>query len=210
MALIKCKECGKEFSDKAKVYPNCGYPLKREKAKEKGKKLLFQTTQKGLILLGVVCIGMVILFSGKLLVKRSELKKEQEIIAKYTGGNITNIVNKVWKTKHDNYYETYEFEDNYSCNYYKSGYTFEFNGETLPSFEVMESYYYKVEEREEGKLTITVFDIDFDTENISSIETLNYFPATTSDILYFNENMYGDDNDMFLPDDKPYYENLND
>lgn len=25
MALIKCKECGKELSDKAKICPNCGY-----------------------------------------------------------------------------------------------------------------------------------------------------------------------------------------
>lgn len=27
MAMIKCEECGKEISDKAKVCPNCGCPL---------------------------------------------------------------------------------------------------------------------------------------------------------------------------------------
>ena len=27
MALIKCNECGKEISDKAKVCPNCGNPI---------------------------------------------------------------------------------------------------------------------------------------------------------------------------------------
>lgn len=27
MALIKCKECGKEVSDKAKSCPNCGAPI---------------------------------------------------------------------------------------------------------------------------------------------------------------------------------------
>lgn len=27
MALIKCKECGKEISDKAKTCINCGCPL---------------------------------------------------------------------------------------------------------------------------------------------------------------------------------------
>lgn len=27
MALIKCPECGKEISDKAKVCPNCGIPM---------------------------------------------------------------------------------------------------------------------------------------------------------------------------------------
>ena len=28
MALIKCKECGKELSDQAESCPNCGYKLK--------------------------------------------------------------------------------------------------------------------------------------------------------------------------------------
>ena len=27
VALIKCEECGKEVSDKAKSCPNCGYPI---------------------------------------------------------------------------------------------------------------------------------------------------------------------------------------
>ena len=30
MALIKCKECGKEISSKAKSCPNCGYPIEEE------------------------------------------------------------------------------------------------------------------------------------------------------------------------------------
>ena len=30
MALIICKECGKEISDQAKACPNCGYPLKKK------------------------------------------------------------------------------------------------------------------------------------------------------------------------------------
>lgn len=29
MALIKCPECGKEISSKARACPNCGYPLKK-------------------------------------------------------------------------------------------------------------------------------------------------------------------------------------
>lgn len=32
MALIKCKECEKEISDKAKTCPNCGCPLKEKNA----------------------------------------------------------------------------------------------------------------------------------------------------------------------------------
>ena len=30
MALIKCKECGKEISDAADSCPHCGFPLKQE------------------------------------------------------------------------------------------------------------------------------------------------------------------------------------
>lgn len=33
MALIKCKECGKEYSDMAEVCPNCGYSEKKSKGK---------------------------------------------------------------------------------------------------------------------------------------------------------------------------------
>ena len=31
MALIKCKECGKEISDKAEMCPNCGCPIELKK-----------------------------------------------------------------------------------------------------------------------------------------------------------------------------------
>ena len=32
MALIKCPECGKQYSDKAKACPNCGYHTKKSSA----------------------------------------------------------------------------------------------------------------------------------------------------------------------------------
>ena len=38
MALIKCKECGKEVSDKAKTCPNCGCPIFKEVVKKIKKK----------------------------------------------------------------------------------------------------------------------------------------------------------------------------
>lgn len=34
MALIKCPECGKEVSDKAKACPNCGFPINDTKVEE--------------------------------------------------------------------------------------------------------------------------------------------------------------------------------
>ena len=38
MALIKCKECGKEFSDMADACPNCGYNPTRAREKAMGLK----------------------------------------------------------------------------------------------------------------------------------------------------------------------------
>lgn len=35
MALVKCKECGKEISDSVKVCPNCGYKEKKQIDKNK-------------------------------------------------------------------------------------------------------------------------------------------------------------------------------
>ena len=47
MALIKCNECGKERSDKAKVCPNCGNPISTNKKKKKGyEELTFQEKKK--------------------------------------------------------------------------------------------------------------------------------------------------------------------
>ena len=51
MALIKCKECGKEISDQAKVCPNCG----RTRAPKGDKILYFVGT---LIIALIVGIGM--------------------------------------------------------------------------------------------------------------------------------------------------------
>ena len=38
MALIKCYECGKEFSDKANACPNCACPIDRKKVNTTNKK----------------------------------------------------------------------------------------------------------------------------------------------------------------------------
>ena len=49
MALIKCPECGKEISDKAKACPECGY--KMNKSKKKFIPILI------FVLLVVACVG---------------------------------------------------------------------------------------------------------------------------------------------------------
>lgn len=40
MAMITCKECGKEFSDKADKCPNCGAPIEVPQAPKKMSKCL--------------------------------------------------------------------------------------------------------------------------------------------------------------------------
>lgn len=45
MALIKCQECGKDVSDKAKICPNCGYPI----CEEESKVIIFGLSQMGLL-----------------------------------------------------------------------------------------------------------------------------------------------------------------
>ena len=54
MALIKCPECGKEISDKAKACPECGYKMK--KSKKKFIPILI------FVLLVVACVGLLIFF----------------------------------------------------------------------------------------------------------------------------------------------------
>jgi hypothetical protein len=57
MALIKCKECGKDISDTAKVCINCG--AKTEKAKKNNKKI---------IVIAIIIIFLIILITGSIFI----------------------------------------------------------------------------------------------------------------------------------------------
>ncbi len=50
MALVKCPECNKEFSEHADCCPNCGCPMsvikKQQEEKKLCKKLLFRNMQQ--------------------------------------------------------------------------------------------------------------------------------------------------------------------
>jgi len=52
MAIIKCKECGKDVSDRATVCPHCGYVFASEE--EKAKKAAMGTAAR-------ICLACVIL-----------------------------------------------------------------------------------------------------------------------------------------------------
>ena len=53
MALIKCSECGKKISDKAKSCPNCGCPIIKEKKRKKSKS---KSKRRNLYFLITICI----------------------------------------------------------------------------------------------------------------------------------------------------------
>lgn len=56
MALIKCKECGKEFSDMAEACPNCGYSPSLERKKKENQSLLPEDQRKSKITAGFLCL----------------------------------------------------------------------------------------------------------------------------------------------------------
>ncbi len=61
MALIKCPECGKEISDKAKTCPNCGSPVLAEQPKENNVNSSSSSKPKKNSKLGVVALVLSIL-----------------------------------------------------------------------------------------------------------------------------------------------------
>lgn len=64
MALIKCSECGKEFSDKANACPNCACPIEKKNndAKNKRKKKENNNLKKKLtIVIGVVLLVLLVI-----------------------------------------------------------------------------------------------------------------------------------------------------
>ena len=59
MALIQCRECGKEVSDQAETCPNCGI---KTPSKEKRKKKLVITTVTALLVVSLVIGGSVLIY----------------------------------------------------------------------------------------------------------------------------------------------------
>lgn len=55
MALIKCPECGKEISDKAKACPECGYELKQNVEATK-QESFFKKNKIAVLVIGIVII----------------------------------------------------------------------------------------------------------------------------------------------------------
>ena len=84
MALIKCKECGKEISDTVKKCPNCGVKI------EKGKKV-----NKKYIVIGII-VAIVILSSiviSNIIIRNNEKTRKEEIFdnAKISYKNLNDV-----------------------------------------------------------------------------------------------------------------------
>lgn len=105
MVLIKCKECGKEFSDTSNVCPNCGYKQTESMKKIKNKtKVLFYTSILCLLVcLLAILIGESLLYekkANKLYMQATAMKVSvkydeaipiyKEIINKYPRSSIVN------------------------------------------------------------------------------------------------------------------------
>lgn len=95
MALIKCKECGKEISDTAKACPNCG-------AKIKAKKFILKNYKKTIIIsfliifviVGVIISGIMINEHNKELNRQYEEQQAKELSKQYKE-NLNTITYKM-------------------------------------------------------------------------------------------------------------------
>ncbi len=124
MAMIKCSECGREISDRAKVCPGCGATtLAGRNAEEQKKQDIIQSI-KGLICLGFFIAGGVLLFlglkdyisdvnNGYYTYKAPFTDHEKEVIEKIILGVSfigACIVDLIWLRRNTLYYEAEETE----------------------------------------------------------------------------------------------------
>lgn len=93
MALIKCKECGKEFSDKAEACPQCGnpndgYSIPTKKVATNTFKNTFTKTITEIIatILGVAILIIIIFYVGKSIIPDFDFSGNKENILKNCEG----------------------------------------------------------------------------------------------------------------------------
>lgn len=92
MALIKCKECGKEISDKAEICPNCGNVLK-EKTKKVGTIVILIASS-----IFVIFFMLLQIASFTPTQKNPEYSESGGIHIKVSIGENENIINKSIET----------------------------------------------------------------------------------------------------------------
>ena len=95
MALIKCPECGKEISNKAKKCPNCAYSLKKHKLNFKEHKKVIIISLLIFILIIGVLIGFYI-HSKKEYSKKVNLLSIQMLGSSADCEKLANLTSNVW------------------------------------------------------------------------------------------------------------------
>jgi ribosomal protein L37E len=109
MALIKCKECGKEVSNKAESCPNCGFPIAEKKKKDAVQKVEVIRNKKaskkiiiGLIIILLLGFGAFLLFKeinkAKVYAYENNLRNVTETLIDGVSKSVkvANLINKVW------------------------------------------------------------------------------------------------------------------
>ena len=124
MALIKCPECNGQISDKAKICPNCSYPVQNEQVKIKSKKIWKKIRKK--IIVGIISILVIYILWTiiSFIIYKNEVNS---VLGKTFHGKFTV---PYYKTS-----EEYEFNfiDNNKCmvNYKDCTYTIKYDFESL-------------------------------------------------------------------------------
>ena len=206
MTLIKCGECGKEFSDKTKTCIHCGCPNIINKQKKEFK--IDKRHYKPIIITIGVILGIIILiFIVNLISKRIFIKS-------YIGGYNTPLLNNTWVKEwrgSDNklfYIEELNFYNDYSCHYskiYKEK-TFTLGNNTIPTLSEIVNCYYKTDDLEnnsnenidENHFNITIYKLDFSKKESEIIHKLYYYNNSDYNTIYL-----GDSTDVYEPFFRP-------
>lgn len=104
MALIKCSECGKKISNKAKTCPNCGCPIGEssnlaQASPSIANSMASSKKKKGNgCLICIVCFLAVSAFAGFMISSGdATTKSESESVAEFTKDDAADIDSKVWE-----------------------------------------------------------------------------------------------------------------
>lgn len=91
MAIIKCKECGKEISDNASQCPHCGYIYKKT-INKKEKSTAFKIIIPIIVAIAVFIIGIVLFIAiNKGIEKINEKKILNQIVGTWQYTNISKV-----------------------------------------------------------------------------------------------------------------------
>lgn len=173
MTLIKCKECGKQVSDKAKSCPNCGYPIAVEKTKARVKNETDQF-KKYLPKIAIACgVFIVIIVLLTILIFTISSINKKNFIKEYIGGNNDFLLNSEWTTanydKSKGIDVTMTFNDDYTCKFSRTGGNFTLGNNTYKDFGTYKDCYYKVD----GDIVI-VYELDFKKKEATKLHEFDH------------------------------------